>query len=568
MRYYPIRDNKKSVAFLLSILSLAVLFFMTACVATPPPEKVAAKFMAEQTKGAVTTKAGIKKSATVYQLPARYQKPSYVLDTTDTIPSQTHRIVIPVGARITPATPKPLRLVMQELAKLKSMNVSWASDVDKGALVNVTIMPEEDFFEAINNLLRQLDYFSVIQGNTIIIKHKATKRFHIAMPFMGTTYSTGIGGDVLGSTEGSNMSGTLNMASKDNKFDIWKNIRTNLDKILEIWSAPPPTSQASAAASITSAGSTGTGNTGTGSAAAPTAAQSAPAATVPAPDAGKGYYTIDQPIGLITVTAPPSLLKKVSSYLNNLRHELYRQISIEAKIVEVTLTKDDTTGINWNALLSSSFGFKTDFQQVSSTATNYFGNNHAEFLTLDNKPFSLILDAMKQQGHVEVLSSPKISVMNGQPAMLSVGQNVKYVDSVTSTTDGTTGSVTYTINTASVMSGLGMGVVATIGDNNEIILSLTPVTSQLSEPIEYKVFGTNQVGLPKVSLREMNTIVRVKSGEMLVVGGLIDNTSTYSDNHVSGLGKIPGIGKLFRNNGTVSSKKELVILLRPRIISM
>jgi general secretion pathway protein D/MSHA biogenesis protein MshL len=557
MRYYPIRDNKKSAVFFLSILSLAVLFFMTACVATPPPEKAAAKFMAEQTKGAVKTNVGTKKASAAYQLPARYQKPSYVLDTTNTIPTQTHRIVMPVGARITPATPKPLRLVMQELAKLKSMNVSWASDVDKGALVNVTIMPEEDFFEAINNLLRQLDYFSVIQGNTIIIKHKETKRFHIAMPFMGTTYSTGIGGDVLGSTEGSNMSGTLNMASKENKFDIWKNIRTNLDKILEIWSAPPPTSAAAAAA--LAASSTGTA---TGSAAPQAAAQPVLVATVPAPDAGKGYYTIDQPIGLITVTAPPSLLKKVSSYLNNLRHELYRQISIEAKIVEVTLTKDDTTGINWNDLLSSSFGFNVDFQKMSSSST------HGQFLTIDNKSFSLILDAMKQQGHVEVLSSPKISVMNGQPAMISVGQNVKYVDSVSSTTDGTTGSVTYTVNTASVMSGLGMGVVATIGDNNEIILSLTPVTSQLSEPIEYKVFGSNQVGLPKVSLREMNTIVRVKSGEMLVVGGLIDNTSSYSDNHVSGLGKIPGIGKLFRNNGTVLSKKELVILLRPRIISM
>ncbi len=560
MRYYPIRDNKKSLSFLLSILGLAVLFFMTACVATPPPEQIAAKFIAEQTKGAVKTKVGAKKSAAVYQLPARYQKPSYVLDTTDTISNKTHRIVIPVGARITPATPKPLRLVMQELAKLKSMNVSWASDVDKGALVNVTIMPEEDFFEAINNLLRQLDYFSVIQGNTIIIKHKETKRFHIAMPFMSTTYSTGIGGDVLGSTEGSNMSGTLNMASKENTFDIWKNIRTNLDKILEIWSAPPPTSQTPVTTSATPA---------SGSTAASTTQPPVPAATAPAPDAGKGYYTIDQPIGLITVTAPPSLLKKVSSYLNNLRHELYRQISIEAKIVEVTLTKDDTTGINWNDLLSSSFGFNVDFQKLSSTATShYFTNNHNEFLTLDNKSFSLILDAMKQQGHVEVLSSPKISVMNGQPAMLSVGQNVKYVDSVSSTTDGTTGSVTYTVNTASVMSGLGMGVVATIGDNNEIILSLTPVTSQLSEPIEYKVFGSNQVGLPKVSLREMNTIVRVKSGDMLVVGGLIDNSSTYSDNHISGLGKIPGIGKLFRNNGTVSTKKELVILLRPRIISM
>jgi general secretion pathway protein D/MSHA biogenesis protein MshL len=113
-----------------------------------------------------------------------------------------------------------------------------------------------------------------------------------------------------------------------------------------------------------------------------------------------------------------------------------------------------------------------------------------------------------------------------------------------------------------------MGVVATIGDNNEIILSLTPVTSKLTLPIEYKVFGANQVGLPKVNLREMSTIVRIRDGEMLIVGGLIDNSSSYANNQISGLGKIPWVGKLFRSDGTSSTKKELVILLRPHIIPL
>ncbi len=533
---------------IIGVLSLGAMLFLGGCVtATPTPEEQAAQFMAEQTKGAVDGKS-IKQddSQAVAVLPARFQRPSYLLTgNADVKSGLTNKMIVPVGAKITPASPKPLRVVMQELAKLKSMNVSWASDVDRNALVNVTIMPEEDFFEAIGNLLRQVDYFYEMHGSTIVIKHKETKRFHIAMPFMATTYSTAVGGDVLGSTEGSNMSGTLNMASNENKFDIWQNIQTNLDKILEIWSAPTPTTPVAAAP--------------TGDAATPAAAT--PVYTPP-PDSGKGYYTIDRPIGLITVTAPRSLLIKITNYLDNLKKELYRQITIEAKIVEVTLTNDNTTGINWDDLLSTSYGLNLDFQKMSSSST------HAQFLTLDNKSFSLIIDAMKEQGHVEVLSNPKISVMNGQPAMISVGDNVKYVDSVSSTTDGTTGSVTYTVETASIMSGLGMGVIATIGDNNEIILSLTPVTSKLETPIEYKVFGSNQVGLPKVSLREMNTTVRVKDGEMLIVGGLIDNSSSYNDNHVAGLGKLPGLGKLFRNDGTVSSKKELIILLRPHIISL
>ncbi len=547
-------SNTRIMFSILCVLSLGAMLFLGGCVtATPTPEEQAAKFIAEQTKGAIDGKATLKTvpEKSTAQLPIRFQRPSYLLSGGEDVKAGlANKMTLPVGARITPAGPKPLRVVMQELAKLKSMNISWASDVDRNASVNVTIMPEEDFFEAISNLLRQVDYFYEIHGTTIIIKHKETKRFHIAMPFMATTYSTGVGGDVLGSTEGSNMSGTLNMTSTDNRFDIWKNIQGNLDKILEIWSVPTPTSQPNTPASATP---------GT---AATTTAPAAPAITyTPSPDSGKGYYTIDRPIGLITVTAPKSLLIKITNYLDNLKKELYRQITIEAKIVEVTLTNDNSTGINWDDLLNSSLGFNVDFQKMSSSST------HAQFLTINNKSFSALLDAMKQQGHVEVLSNPKISVMNGQPAMISVGDNVKYVDSVSSTTDGTTGSVTYTVNTASIMSGLGMGVIATIGEDNEIILSLTPVTSKLTTPIEYKVFGANQVGLPQVSLREMNTIVRVKDGEMLIVGGLIDNSSSYADNHVSGLGKIPGIGKLFRNDGTNSTRKELIILLRPHIIS-
>jgi general secretion pathway protein D/MSHA biogenesis protein MshL len=156
--------------------------------------------------------------------------------------------------------------------------------------------------------------------------------------------------------------------------------------------------------------------------------------------------------------------------------------------------------------------------------------------------------------------------MNGQPAMISVGENVTYVDSVESTNNE--GIVSFTINTSSVMSGLGLGVIATIMENDEIILSITPVTTSLTQPIEYKTFGVNQVGLPVVNLREMNTIVRVRDGEMLVVGGLIDQKSTYGNDKVAGLGDIPFAGKLFRSDGTNSAKKELIILMRPKIISL
>lgn len=491
-------------------------------------------------------------------LPVRFQRPGYVLQPAAAgTPEET---TVPVGADIsTKAGPVPLRDIIKRLAALKNMNVSWANDVDQGALVDVDIRAEDDFFAALDHLLRQLDYFYEVEGNTIVIKYKDVRKFHIAMPFIGSSYSHGVGGDVLGgSGQSGNMQGLIQLTTQSSEFDIWKNIQANLDKVLEIWTAPAPQTTNTAAAS--GAG----GNQGAG---AGQGGQQGQTATVQPsrPPAGKGYYTIDKPIGLITVTAPRSLLEKIATYIENLKSELYRQVEIEAKIVEVTLNDDNTTGIDWAGLLqdtANGFSFSLDFQKLNPGYPSSYGR----FLTLGNKSFNLFLDAIREQGSTDVIANPRISVMNGQPAMINIGQNVTYIDSVTSTTND--GVVSYSVSTSSVMSGLGLAVIPTILNDNEVILSLTPVTSQLEEPIEYKTFGgANQVGLPKVKVREMTTLVRVKDGEMLVVGGLIDNSETTSAKKIPGLGDIPGVGKLFGKEGTAVQRKELIIFLKPRIIS-
>ncbi|MBU0910852.1 MAG: type II and III secretion system protein, partial [Proteobacteria bacterium] len=125
------------------------------------------------------------------------------------------------------------------------------------------------------------------------------------------------------------------------------------------------------------------------------------------------------------------------------------------------------------------------------------------------------------------------------------------------------------VETSSVMSGLGMAVIATIIDDNEVILTLTPVTSKVQTPIQYKQFGTagSEVGLPEVDIREMTTLVKIKNGEMLIVGGLIDSTSDYSEAQIPGVGDLPGVaGKLFGESGAIKERKELVILLRPVVL--
>ena len=268
---------------------------------------------------------------------------------------------------------------------------------------------------------------------------------------------------------------------------------------------------------------------------------------------------------------------------------MYRQVSIEAKIVEVTLSSDNTTGLDWSAL-SSKLGLKFNFEGLYTVIDPTTGDpvertlptlalkqggrlqteRNADMITFTPPNFNVMIDAMKQQGHVEILSNPKISVMNGQPAMISVGENVTYIKDVSTKKDALTGDITTTATQDSVMSGLGMGVIATIMENDQIILALTPVTSQLTQPIEYQTIGNDgaKLGLPQIQLREMSTMVRVKSGEMLMVGGLTDTSSTYNNDGVAGLGELPNpVGKLFRKDGTDSVKKELIILMRPKIIA-
>lgn len=486
-------------------------------------------------------------------LPVRYQTPNYSVKPLSSASEfgNSEDSVVPVGADFTSTVPISLRDIMKQLAQIKGMNISWANDVDQTATVDVNIRAEEDFFKSISNLLRQLDYFLEVRGNTLVIMHKAVRKYHIAMPFVATKFSSGVGGDVLGSSgQAGNMQGKLELTSEGNEFDIWKNIQENLDKVLEIWETPTP--------KATPPPPSASGQQQTAEKAAPAPSR---------PPIGKGYYTIDKPIGLITVTAPPSLLDKIDSYINNLKAELYRQVVIEAKIVEVTLDEDNTSGINWDDLLSgANFDFNLDFQKFSPTGTSTYG----QFLTLNNKSFSLFLDAVKSQGTTNVIANPKISVMNGQPAMINIGENVTYIDSVTSTINASGGTpiVTYSVNTGTILSGVVLSVVPTIMENNEIILSLAPVTSQLQEPIQYIGFGNNnQVGLPRVNIREMSTMVRLKDQEMLVVGGLIDNSDTEKEDKIHGLGDIPGLGKLFGSGGKVKKHKELVIFLKPRIVS-
>ncbi len=533
--------------------------------------------LAQESSQAIDRAATVNTPKLPASLPVRYQTASYVVDKDETEDiSIAEESTLKVGARITSTRgPQPLWDIVSRLASLKNMNVSWASDVDKNVLVDVNIGANDDFYQALNNMLRQVDYYHEMQGSTIIVKYKETRQFQISMPFVKQTYKTNTGGDVLGgggsSETTSNVAGEISLMSdgvaigqhKDGnlggiEFNTWSSIENNLNAILNIWTTDEIENTAVSTSDQTeSTVAATTDNTTQEQAATATFRRSS----------GQNAYFIDKPVGLITATAPRPLLDKLETYISSLKKELYKQISIEAKIIEVQLRDTSSIGINWSNVLK-------DFDITGTLEFGVNGQVHpgsGQFvsnISINDKSFSVLLNALNEQGDTKVLSNPKISVMNGQPAMITVGRNVTYIDSIESDRDSDTNVVTFTVNTERILSGIGMALTATITEKDEIIMNLVPITSELQEPIEYRDIGFDGgvVGLPIVNVREMSTTVKVKGGEMLVIGGLISDTNQTNGEFAPFLGDIPGLKYLFGYEEKDHLKRELIILLRPQII--
>lgn len=528
-----------------AVLLLAILF---ACTPSPqaPADRDVVSEEPEQLKAAASESVspGGQAATPPTILPVRFQSPSYTLaDDTDAVEAfgVNDDFVVKVGADISSTTgPVMLRNILKKLAIRKNMNISWASDVDQYAYVDVDIRSNDDFFKSIDNLLRQRDYFHEVEGKTIVVKYKETKRFHLAMPFISANYDTSIGANV---TANSNMK----ISSSGNTFDIWANIKENLDQVLNIWEESASTAPAATTAPAD-------GDT------------PAPAKVTPL-QAAKGYYTIDKPVGVITVTAPRRIIEKVESYLDNLKAVLYRQIYIEAKILEVNIINESNVGINWKNLLNnadSTWGVKADIGD--SSWSQPFGPSGQRALSLTVPNFAMLINALEEQGKTKILSNPRLSVMNGQPALINVGKEVTYIDQVTKSVSDT-GETTFSPTTATKTSGIVMSVVPVIMDDDEIIINLTPVISNLEEPIEYKTFSDGtQVGLPKINVKEMSTMIRVNKGETLIIGGLIDSIDDGQDTDIPVLSKLPLLGRLFSHKAKTKTRKELVILLKPELI--
>ncbi|OQX19897.1 MAG: pilus (MSHA type) biogenesis protein MshL [Desulfobulbaceae bacterium A2] len=539
------------------------------------------------------------------QLPNRYQKPAYLAESPSAdlgTGGAADVLDVKVGANITSTRgPQPLWNVLKRLAKLKNMNISWSSDVDQKLLVDVDIRAEDNFFAAIDNLLRQVDYFHEMQGNTIIVRYKDTKQFHIALPHLKNHYINAVGGNFLGTnlaTSKTTTEGTIKIESKENEFNIWKNIEINLIHILntgaskdsrkreqeiraetaklaaeELKNAAPQETRRETIREVDPKTGTVVSSTQTVANKPVVSKEGIPSLIEPE----TASYTIDKHIGIITVTAPPRLIAKVEDYVNRLQKEMFRQVAIEAKILEVYLQDNSRIGLDWtkalkNTVITGTVNFGAGGQVYpwipSTSPTEESTTRFVSKVSVNAFDFTTMLNALEEQGDTKILANPKLTVLNGQPAVISVGKNISYIESITGTENPVTGAVTYTVKVDRVVEGVALGVVPSIIDKKTVVMHLTPITTDLiDDEIPYETFGNNlKVGLPKVGIKEMSTMVQVGNGEMLIIGGLIDKIEGKTSNMLPGVSKIPLVKYLFGFEEKIMQRRELVILLTPKII--
>jgi MSHA biogenesis protein MshL len=300
---------------------------------------------------------------------------------------------------------------------------------------------------------------------------------------------------------------------------------------------------------------------------------------------------VNRQSGVIVVRGMPQQLRDVATYLQKTQSTVTRQVVLEAKIVEVELNSGFQAGINWSTLLTHGGqkyffgqstppgGFGADpltptGGQVSVTpgvpvlgqVVNQLGG--AFTMAIDAADFNGFIELLSSQGNTRVLSSPRVSTLHNQKAIIKAGSDEFFVTGVKSdTTTGTSTNTSLNVELTPFFSGVALDVTPQIGEDGTVLLHIHPTVSEVSDQSKRVNFGggTSDLPLALSQIRESDSVVRARSGQLIVIGGLMRETRRRADYRTPLLGDVPLLGRLFRSERDQTRTVELVLLLRPLV---
>lgn len=286
----------------------------------------------------------------------------------------------------------------------------------------------------------------------------------------------------------------------------------------------------------------------------------------------KANVVVSPHAGIVVVRALPRTQRLIKEYLGVTQQNLDRQVILEAKIIEVTLADGFQSGIDWTKVNTSSDGDVVTFGQqgqVLMTPASDFPLNGIFSLLYQGTSFDAAIDLLQSQGDVQVLSSPRVSTVNNQKAVIKVGSDEFFVTDVSTTTvTGTSTATTPDVTLTPFFSGISLDVTPQINRQGEIVLHIHPVVSEIEDQRKTLTLGQDQFTLPLAltNIRESDSIVRTKDQQVIVIGGLMQNRIQTDVTSTPLLGDIPVVGNIFKQTRESMVKSELVILLRANLV--
>lgn len=302
--------------------------------------------------------------------------------------------------------------------------------------------------------------------------------------------------------------------------------------------------------------------------------------------------------GVVVIRAMSDEMRNIAAYLKATQLSVDRQVILEAKILEVELNDEYQSGINWASFASlrsspnsrTSLGFVQPGTNLSTTTLTATGSGITATagsalgatanaagslfgLAFQTANFAALLSFLESQGHVHVLSSPRIATLNNQKAVLKVGKDEFFVTKLTTTpgvanTSGST-APTVSVDVQPFFSGVALDVTPQIDESGNIILHVHPSVNNVTtieKTVNAGSAGTISLPLASSVISETDSVVRGQDGHIVAIGGLMRQSNTSDRSQIPGAGEVPFLGGLFRNTKQISQKRELVILIKPTIV--
>ena len=309
---------------------------------------------------------------------------------------------------------------------------------------------------------------------------------------------------------------------------------------------------------------------------------------------------VNQTSGTVLVRGMPKELRTIERLLRTMQVNIERQVSIEAKVIDVRLNKDSQQGINWAAFqknlqrvavgsepgLVGAPGTASAGQIANGASLGQLlggqlagGSTAAAFSTglgliLQGSQFAALINFLESQGDVQVLSSPRIATLNNQKAVIKVGSEEPFITGViagsTTVTTGAAVAVASTLTYQPFFSGIALDVTPQIDEQDRVTLHVHAMVNSITEKamVSSTSVGAASVPFAVNSVSETDSVVKTADGMMVVIGGLMTESNNDSRARIPGLGSVPVAGAFFRKGDQSSSKRELVILIKPTVVKM